>query len=421
MPKQLIYSVLGRGIFSLFSVAYLWLFGNHLGVHDFAYFAVFDSYKLFAGNVPSWGSAQALIRQANQTTDTEAYWGSIVIQSFWLLVSLLILALSTVFLSFFITVPFALSSMLVSVTLFLFGYFVYQTIKSFFLSFHDTRAVFFIEFFLLLVFMLFVFFIKIEIIKINLISSIYILAVCFICTDIFCVIIFKPFSNIGSLPNIVLINDAVKTQLKYIKHSIPNNLAANFVNIVDSIIIFYTIGPAATAGYKSLKIFISCYVVIGEAFNYTLFPLLAKYTIHTRAEAYQKLRSNYTVTLLLTLPVSLAIMIYGQAILGFLYNGKYDNITGIQPLLVCVGGWGVGLVLSRLNATYIGALGFPHVLLLTTLVTAGIGTVLLMLFTYMLGLVGVGLSLVVSIVLNFIILRHYVREIVTSNRFISVN
>lgn len=419
---QFTYSLLSRGIFSLFSVAYLWLFGANMPVHDFAYFAVFDSYKLFAGNVPSWGSAQAFIRQANRGNgDPLPFWGSMAIQTICFFISIAVLLISIIVIAVCWQLPFNPASLFLSASLFLAGYYGYQLIKSLFLSRHDTKAVFFIELFLMISLAAFIFLVLNSRIVIDLMQSIQILASCYLITDIFCILIFKPFSNLGDKPSSSELFKELQLQFRYIKHSVPNNLAANFVNIIDTSIVLFSLGPVTTAAYKAAKIFSSCYVVIAEAFNYTLFPEFSRYDKNSRTTAKYKLNASYKAAFLLSLPISLSVMFFGQHVLSFLYKGKYNNTLGMAALLLCMGIWGTTFLLNRLASTYIGALGFPNILLGITIITAITGSLLLAVLSISFGLAGCGLSLVVSAIINYIFLKRYVERVTVNDDLVAVN
>lgn len=405
--KNILIVVISRGSFAAYSVLFIITLGRELDPHDLSLFAYIDSAKILLCIAPIMGMSQAYIKNYRllgcNDSYTAAYYCLFTIYLSFFVVAYLIFT-SINFLSKY---SYINSEMQVALFLFFFSNSIYMFGRGWMLAKKSRLYLFWYELILLFLFVLVLLGLDFSSWLLNdwlfMVSIILLAPICVLISYI----LFCSKHRVIDVSKEAIWNGII-FQSHYIKFSVPNNIVANMFSIVDSYVIGGTLGNVALADYKAVKVIMSGYVFIGDILNTIIFPKFSEF--HIGENINFKLFKKYAeITLILSIPLFVSVNFYAFDVLQFLYQGKYSSNI-VKELIFFISVWGLLFVLTRMAASYIGAIGLPETLMKTTLYSGIISAPLLVFLTGLYGIHGFGVSLIFSAILPAIFLYFFSKK-----------
>lgn len=389
--KQLITISLARVAFSAYSLLLLIMLGRELSPDELASFAYIDSLKILFCFAPIVGVSQAYIKNYRSRQHDRS---SFVAYFFVLISYLSVFTISYAVVSQFFEIEFYLYVFFLCNILYMFG-------RGGLLAEKNEMYLFAYEVTLLTVF---VFSIAVlDFTKWNLSDWLFLASFSLLSPSIV-IGVYAALSKklVYRKCDRRNVKSNLYNQLNYIKYSLPNNFASNIFSIIDSFVLGTFLGNIVLADYKAAKIIMSGYVLIGEIINAFVFPKFSEFRIN-RDIKLNVIVGYFKIVLMLSVVSTIVVNLFAYDVLSILYDGKYDN-DNIKQLILFISLWGSVFILVRTVASNLGAIGLPDVLMKTTFWSGGVSVVFLIYLVDLLGLIGLGISLLINAIVPALVL-----------------
>jgi O-antigen/teichoic acid export membrane protein len=373
LTSRIFFVLAARGSYSVFSLIFVVIFGIVLNVDDFAFFALLESIKIFVVIVPCTALSQALIKNHIKNKSITSLHAGFLLH-FILLVLFVLLMLGAFGINILFDGPNMYWFDVFAFTIYVITLYFYLLAKTVWLSFDNLKNIAVMDSLLLMSFLIVIYTTNSLINDWDVSFSLINLSAAFFITAFVSWV--QIFRSINIKKDIFFgkeIKSDIQFQLHYFKFSFVNNLSTNSLNIIDSMLVYFFLGSYSTALYKASKVLLSAFVIIGDLFYMLLFPRLCQYSLNDYNTAEEILVKSLKQSFLWIFLISVFIVVYGADVLNIVYNGRYDFFE-ISLFVQLIGVYGLVLVFVRIYSIFVSALGYPDILMKSSLM-ASVGLV----------------------------------------------